>query len=166
MSRALVVAVLAASACSDDPIDLSGIYQVQSHVGSKPCGTDLPVMMPAVYLKLEKMNFFADYFAVSECPDATGVGCSGGGLFDGLFEPIDNGWRGVATSSSPAAPDRCALSYNEDTAILNGSHLTVESSHHVSFDNRPMAECTTDKAEELAKSLPCEEHEVIEAEKR
>lgn len=164
--RSLALAAVLASGCGDDPIDLTGIYQVQTHVGSKPCGNDVPVMMPAAYLKLEKMNFFADYFAVSQCTDAAGMDCTPGGLFDGLFEPIDNGWRGVSTSSSPAAPDRCALSYNEDTAILNGSHLVVESSHHVSFENRPMADCTTDKAEELAKSLPCEEHELIEAEKR
>ena len=166
MIRALVVAVALLAGCSDDPVDLTGIYQVQTHVGSKPCGTDVPVMMPAAYLKLEKMNFFADFFAVQQCTDAAGTDCSGGGLLEGLFEPIDNGWRGVSTSSLPTAPDRCALSYNEDTAILNGSHLVVESSHHVSFENRPAADCTTDKAEELAKTLPCEEHELIEAEKR
>ncbi|MBL9013107.1 MAG: hypothetical protein JNL83_02965 [Myxococcales bacterium] len=164
MTRTLVLVALLAG-CGDDPIDLSGTYQVQSHVGSSPCGTDTPVTMPAAYLKLEKMNFIADYFDVAECKDAAGTDCQSGGLFSGLFEPVDNGWRGVATTSSGLG-GRCVLGYIEDTAILNGSHLVVEHHRYTDDTDRPESECTTDKAEELGTSMPCEEHEKIEAEKR
>ena len=164
MRRALVLAVLLAG-CSDDPVDLSGIYEVQTHVRSVPCGNDMPVMMPAAYLKLEKMNFFADYFDVAECKDAAATMCTPGGLTSGLFEPIDGGWRGVATTSSGLGGS-CILGYLETTAKLNGSHLVVESTQYRDNTGRPEMECTTDKAEELGKKMPCAEHEQIEAEKR
>ena len=164
MTRTLLLVVLLAG-CSDDPVDLSGTYEVQSHVGSSPCGSDMPVMMPAVYLKLEKMNFIADYFDVAECPDASGDNCRGGGLLSGLFEPIDGGWRGVASTSSGLG-GKCVLGYLETTAKLNGSHLVVESTRYTDDTDRPEAECTTDKAEELGTKMPCEEHEQIDAERR
>jgi len=164
MTRALLlVAVLAG--CGDDPVDLSGTYEVQSHVASTPCGTDVPVMMPALYLKLEKMNFIADYFDVAECKDAAATDCQPGGLLSGLFEPIDGGWRGVATTSSGVGGS-CILGYLETTAKLNGSHLVVESTQYRDSSGRPEAECTTDKAEELGKKMPCAEHEQIDAERR
>ncbi len=168
MSRALLIAAVLCgiAGCGDDPIDLTGIYQVQSQVGSMPCGADMPVMMPAAYLKFHKENFFADYFTFDECKDAAATDCTpSGGLFSGLFEPIDNGWRGIASSSSGQG-GRCVLSYNFDTAILNGSHLVVEHHQYVDDTDRPEAECTTDKAEALGDKMPCEEHELIDAEKR
>ena len=111
------------------------------------------------------MNFFADYFAVSECKDAEATMCSGGGLFSGLFEPIDNGWRGVASTSSGLG-GKCVLGYDETTAKLNGSHLVIESARYSDDTDRPEADCTTDKAEALGKTMPCEAHELIDAEKR
>jgi hypothetical protein len=166
MTRALLAIAALAAGCSDDPIDLTGIYEVQSQVGSSPCGADMPVMMPAAYLKFHKEKFFADYFAFDECTDAAGTDCeSSGGVFSGLFEPIDNGWRGVVTSSSGLG-GRCVLSYTLDSALLNGSHLVVEHHRYTDQTDRPEAECTTDKAEELGDTMPCEEHELIDAEKR
>lgn len=164
MTRVLLL--LAALAGCDDSVDLGGTYEVQSHVGSAPCGSDVPVMMPAKYLKLEKMKFLtADFFSLSECDDAVGTNCSGGGLFSGLFEPIDDGWQGVATTSSGTG-GRCVLGYAKTTALLHGSHLVVESARYSDDTDRPESECTTDKAEELGDKMPCEEHELIDAEKR
>ncbi|MBA3460187.1 MAG: hypothetical protein H0T46_09525 [Deltaproteobacteria bacterium] len=165
MSRALLV-VAALSACSDDPIDLTGAYEVQSHVGSSPCGNDTPVMNGGKFLVFHKETFIAEYFVYDECMDAEGTMCSStGGLLSGLFEPIDNGWKGVASTSSGSG-GRCILGYLETTAKLNGSRLVVESNRYSDDTDRPDAECTTEKAEELGDDMPCEEHEHIEAEKR
>jgi hypothetical protein len=166
MRRAALIALVLVAGCSDDPVDLTGIYEVQTHVGSSPCGNDVAVVMPVAFLKFHKEKFIADYFAFDECKDAAGTDCPvGGGLFSGLFEPIDDGWKGVATTSSGSG-GRCILGFLETTAKLNGSHMVVESVRHSDDTDRPDADCTTDKAEELGKSMPCEEHERLDAEKR
>ena len=166
MMRAGLLALVVLAGCSDDPIDLTGAYEIQSHVASSPCGADMDVMNGGKFLVFHKEMFIADYFVYDECMDAAGTMCtSSGGLFEGLFEPIDGGWKGVATTSSGTG-GRCILSYLETTAKLNGSRMVVESNRYSDDTDRPDAECTTDKAEELGDKMPCEEHEHIEAEKR
>lgn len=166
MRRALALAI-ALVACGDDNVDLSGMYQVDTAVGSEPCGADTPTTMPPLFLKLSKEQFFgADYFSMEECMDAAGTDCSGGGLFgDSFSEPIDSGWRGVVTSSSSggSTDPTCTLFYSDSSAVLKGTKLTVEASEHSEDVDNTEALCTTDEAEKRNDAMPCIRHEKIEA---
>ncbi len=168
MTRLALISVLAlgATGCTDD-VDLTGNYQITSNVESVPCGNDTAVVNGPVYLLFHKEDFFGtSYFVFDQCKDLEGTDCSSSGsLFGGLFEPIDNGWKGVATSSSHAGT-RCLLSFHEATAKLDGSHLVVDQAMY--SDEIEIAEemCTTDEAEKRGKDMTCKEHARIEAEKR
>jgi hypothetical protein len=168
MSRAMLLAALALglAGCSDD-VDLTGNYEIVSNVESAPCGNDTAVVNGPLFLLFHKEDFFGtDYFVFDECMDIEGTDCSSSGsLFSGLFEPIDSGWKGVATSSSHAGT-RCLLGFHEATAKLNGSHLVVEQFMYSDEIDLPEDQCTTDEAEKRGHDMTCKEHARIEAEKR
>jgi hypothetical protein len=160
--RALAAVILLA-ACGPDEVDLTGMYRVDADVGSMPCGTDQPVMMPPPYLKFAKGEFLgAEYFAMLTCSDEAGTNCSGGGLFGDSFpEPIDGGWRGILSSASGTST--CVLAYTDQTAILglNGK-LVVDVATH-GEEASTSTSCTAEEAEKRGKAMPCLEHERIDA---
>jgi hypothetical protein len=95
--------------------------------------------------------------------DEAGTDCgSGGGLFSGFFEPIDDGWRGVVTSSSGSG-GRCSLSYFEQTAILKSTMLTIDASRFSDTVDLPEDKCEPEEAEKRGDEMPCAEHEHFEA---
>lgn len=162
----LALAVLGA-ACGSDEIDLSGVYRVDSAVGSAPCGADEPISY-APFVKFQKDDFFgATLFTYEGCTDESGTSCqSMGGLFGGFAEPIDDGWRGVLSSSSGGGPLDCALGFTQQTAILKGSALTIEvSSHFDTVMGLSEEQCSPEEAESRGTELPCEEHELVLATK-
>ncbi|HUS31647.1 MAG TPA: hypothetical protein VMZ53_24255 [Kofleriaceae bacterium] len=166
MKRSLLLSVLVVASCNDD-VDLTGIYKVDADVASMPCGTDQAVTNPPVALKFGKGEFFgAEYFSYQECDDVAATMCSSGGLFDASFsEPIDGGWRGIVTSSGGSGT-MCTISYTEQTAVLHGSLLIIEMSQYsAQVDNTPTL-CSTDEADRRNTSMPCGEHERIEATKQ
>ena len=169
MTRSLLVLialVVAAGGCHDD-VDLTGMYEVTSNVASSPCGNDVAVTGGPAFLKFHKDDFLGtSYFAYDECMDALGTTCSSaGGLFGGLPEPLADGWRGRASSSSHSGTN-CVLSYDETTARLNGSHLVVEHTLYSDAVDLPEAQCTTDEAEKRGTKMGCADHARIEASKR
>ncbi|HEY5923843.1 MAG TPA: hypothetical protein VIV11_19315 [Kofleriaceae bacterium] len=159
MKASAVIVLLAA--CGPDEIDLTGIYRVDADVASMPCGADQPVAMPPPYLKFAKGAFLgAEYFSMLTCSDEAGTNCTGGGLFgDSFAEPIDGGWRGVIYSASGTMT--CLLAYTEQTAILDGAHMVVDTTTYSEED--PTAECTAEEAERRNTQMPCTEHEQIDA---
>jgi len=162
--RALAFLVLAACGGGSSGIDLTGVYRVDLAIGSMPCGNDLPLTDISPFLRFGKDEFLGQpYFKYDGCTDEAGTDCGNtGGLFTGFFEPIDDGWRGVVTSSSGSA-GQCALSYFEQTAILKNMILVIEGAHHGDTVNLPAAQCDPDEAEKRGTSMSCEEHERIEA---
>ena len=161
-----LAAILFLAACgggSSGP-DLTGMYRVDVAVGSMPCGADEPLASIPPYLKFAKDEFLGQpYFKYDGCQDEAGTDCgSTGGLFSGFFEPIDNGWRGVVTSSSGSAGS-CTLSYFEQTAVLKGLMLVIDGSSYRDTVDLPDAQCEPDEAEKRNTDMPCAEHERIEA---
>jgi len=168
--RTSLLVLLMVAGCSDDGVDLGGVYRVDTSVESEPCGVDMPAAMPAVYVKfVEDEIFGSKYYAMEECSDAAGLDCSGGGLFGGssFSEPIDDGWRGVTLSSSSggSSDPTCLLFYSEGTAILKGGLITVESSDYSEEVANTEELCTTDEAEKRGTSMMCERHEKLTATK-
>jgi hypothetical protein len=161
--HALVLAV-ALAACTD--VDLSGIYRVDMQVGAAPCGTDTPLVGRPPFLKFHKDRFITqDYFAYDGCMDAAATMCNPiGGLFSGFSEPIDNGWRGVVSTSSSSGAT-CTFHYLEQSATLAGIQLSIESHDFSQTVDLPSAQCTADEAGKRGASMPCAVHEHISATK-
>jgi hypothetical protein len=160
-----LVALLVLSACGGGSgTDLTGIYRVDLAVGSMPCGADEPLPTIPPFLKFAKDEFLGQsYFKYDGCQDEAGTDCgTAGGLFSGFFEPISDGWRGVVTSSSGSG-GQCALSYFEQTAILKKGALVIDGSSFRDQVELPEDKCEPDEAERRGDSMPCAEHEHIEA---
>src|SRR4051812_10155874 len=160
--------LLLLSACGSDNVDLTGIYEVNLNVTSSPCGNDAPVMNGPAFLHFHKSDLFGqEYFVYDACQDEAATVCDTSGLFDGLFEPIDNGWLGRSSSSSYSrSAMKCLLGYTEATAILNGNQMVIEDAHYADEVMITEPECTTDEAEKRGATMGCEEHTRIEATKR
>lgn len=164
--RALAFVLLAACGGGSDGVDLTGMYRVDAALGSMPCGTDQPLATFPPFLKFAKDEFLGqEYFKYDGCQDEAGTDCGAtGGLFTGFFEPIDDGWRGVVTSSSGSGGP-CSLSYFEQTAILKKSILVIDGSQFSETVQLPADQCEPEEAEKRGKDMPCEEHERFEATK-
>jgi hypothetical protein len=50
----MVAVVVLVAACGPDEVDLTGMYRVDTNVGSRPCGADQPLMMQPPYVKFAK----------------------------------------------------------------------------------------------------------------
>jgi hypothetical protein len=160
--------LLALGACGGgDSVDLTGMYRVDTAVGSMPCGTDEPLATFPAFLKFSKDEFLGQsYFKFDECTDEAGTDCPNtGGLFNGFYESISGGWRGVVTGSLPNDTN-CALSYFEQTAMLKNTMLVIESKRLSDSVDLPAAECEPKEAEKRKDSMPCVEHKRFDATQR
>jgi hypothetical protein len=157
-------ALIVLAACGDDAVDLTGIYRVDSAIGSTPCGVDDVLANIPPFLKFAKDEFLGqDYFKFDGCTDEAGTDCSSApGLFSGFFEPISDGWRSIVTSSSGAG-GRCALQYDEQTAILKNELLVIDGSTFRDTVDLPDSKCEPEEAERRNKSMPCVTHSRIDA---
>jgi len=170
MRAAMVVVLLGGRGGGEDPMDLTGVYQVSSVARSAPCGDDMPAVSPPAYVKLSKDKIFGqDYFKYEECTDAAGTDCMDGGVFFGVsfFEPIDGGWKGEVTGSSSggSSDPMCLLSYSLSTALLDGAALTVETTEYSDEVANTEQLCTTDEADRRGTSMTCDEHLLLMATK-
>jgi hypothetical protein len=160
--RGLVLVVALAACGGSDDVDLTGIYKVDVDVGSSPCGTDAPVIMAPAFLKFHQDDFLgAKFFAFDSCTDAAATMCDSGGLFTGFTQPTDNGWKGLAYSSSFGTT--CLLGFDERIATLDGMQLVIEIHSYVEEAAISEAQCTTDEAKKRGDKMPCDTHERIEA---
>jgi hypothetical protein len=152
------------AACGSSDTDLTGMYRVDSAVESMPCGNDQPKAMFPAFLKFAKDEFLGQsFFKFDECNDEAGTDCPNtGGLFNGFFEPITDGWRGVVTSSSFGGAS-CSLSYFEQTAILKNNLLVIDAKTLRDSVMIPEAQCEPKEAEKRKATLPCEEHTRMDA---
>ena len=152
--RALLLVCLLA-ACGPDEVDLTGVYRVDAHVASSPCGADQPVTGGPAYLKFRKDEFFgAEIFAYEECTDEAATDCqSAGGLFDGFAEPIDGGWRNFVSYSSNSGLN-CSLGVTDGTALLSGTQLVIESNEYRESLEIAEDQCTADEAEKRGTDMP------------
>jgi len=161
------VALLIVAACGTDDADLTGNYRVDTAVESEPCGADAPQADPPMFLRFTEDEFFgARFFSMEVCTDAAGTVCTGGGLFgDSFSEPIDDGWRGIVTSSGSGGESdpTCTLFYSSSSALLVNRKLTVESTEYSETVDNTEALCTTDEAQKRNLSMPCIRHEKLEA---
>ena len=163
----IALAVLLLGGCGTDDVDLSGVYAVTTDVASAPCGTDTAVTMGPAYLHFYKGDLFGQtVFQYDECKDRAANDClASGGLFESLAEPLDHGWRGRLSSSSHSGT-HCLMTYVEETAIANGSHLTVDKARYEFEGDLPDGECTIDEAERRGTSMACKSHSRRDAEKQ
>ena len=161
-----VFAIALLIGCSDDEIELAGMYEVRSVAASMPCGADQPVTGFAPYLKFTRSEFLgATIYNFQDCMDAAGTDCvPSGGLFEALTERIPGGWLGHLTSSSGTeAGGTCVLGMSETRATLDGSHLVIEK--QTNEEELPFvdATCNTDEADRRGADMPCVAHERTEA---
>ena len=165
MKRIMLVVALAACGGSDG-VDLSGVYQVSSDVGSMPCGTDMPVMMAPAYLHFAQMKLLNQtYYTYEGCSDAAATMCDGsGGLLTAFTEPTSNGWKGEVTGWS-GSNGTCEISYELRTAIAKGKQLSIDVEDHMGTVMVPDAQCTDQEAKQQGPMLSCTAHEHIEATK-
>jgi len=162
--RLVLVSFLGACGGGDGGVDLTGVYRVDSAARSEPCGMDAPDPAAPPFIRFAKDELFgAPYFSYEGCMDEAGTDCGGGiGIFGGLFEPIDGGWRGVVTSSSGTG-GTCILGYYEQTAILDGTTLVIEGNRYGETVELPEAQCEPEEAERRNDAMPCEEHTRVDA---
>jgi hypothetical protein len=97
MNKALMVLLLVAG-CGE--VDLTGVYRVDSNVGSAPCSSLDTPRSERPFIHIEKQRLFKEYWAWSACSDAKATACVPiGGLFGHAFErPIAGGWEGEEAS--------------------------------------------------------------------
>lgn len=156
--------LLSLAACGSD-VDLTGVYAVDSAIGSEPCGTDAPIMF-ASFIEFEKMELFGqDFFGYSGCTDETATDCTSiGGLVGGFFEPLDDGWLGRSSFSSGGGGSECLLGIVRQTALLSGNALTIEvNGFEELVPGLTEEQCSPEEAEQRGEAMPCVRHELIEA---
>ena len=161
----LAFSCLLLAACGgSDSIDLTGIYQVTADVGSMPCGTDQPVGMAPAYLHFTQMTVLGQkYYAYEGCSDAAATMCDGtASLLTGFTEPISHGWKGQITTWSGNG-GTCSIGFGVRTAIVMGPQLAIEIEDHSGEEMLPDAQCTDQEAQKAGPSLPCVDHEHIDA---
>jgi hypothetical protein len=160
------VIILVASACgSDDPVDLSGMYEVTYHTQSdSDCDSEGQAVTDPPYFLLEKQEIFGiPAFSYAACDDSSAASCSGGGVLFGLSfqQPIDDGWRGeVSGASGTGAP--CNLWHGKSSAILTDVGVRIVT--RTWGEETTVAEelCGYELAEQRNESMPCQDHQVIE----
>jgi hypothetical protein len=158
--RAWLLLVLVA--CGSEEVDLTGVYAVDSAVGSEPCGDDAAIAYDA-FVKFEHTDAFGvEVFVYASCTDEAAATCD---AKPGAFaEPIDNGWLGVVTASSGGGGVDCVLGYSEQRATLSGSALVIELSAYVEHvSGLSSDECHPDEAGRRNTAMPCVEHTRVDA---
>jgi hypothetical protein len=153
-------------ACGSDPVDLTGVYRVDTALGSEPCGSDGAIQYP-MFLRFERGAIFGQtVYQLSGCGDEQGQVCTPmGGLFETFAEPIDDGWRGETIYTDGDATT-CVLGFNRKTAILRGAALDLEESAFEELAPELVgAACTPAEAEQRNTAMPCVEHTVVTATK-
>ncbi|HVK82623.1 MAG TPA: hypothetical protein VM513_00880 [Kofleriaceae bacterium] len=157
------VFVFVVAGCSE-PVDLSGMYRVDTQVASSPCGDDRQVAVPIAYVRFNRGEFLgAEFYAYDECKDAEGTDClAAGGLFEGFYEQLDDGWLG-RTSFASGGAGFCSLSITSNTARLRGQKLTVDSTTHGYDGEVPDGACTNEEAEARGEDMECMRHTRLEA---
>jgi hypothetical protein len=165
MRGALLAMAAAAAACGGGDVDLTGVYRVDRAVASSPCGEDQPVADPPAYLEFSRGDLFGNaFYSYVECTDAAATDCvSVGGVFEGFFEPRDDGWGGFASSAS-GSDAACQLRIDDRSATLREDVLVIE--EHVYREDDvalPPGGCLPDEAEVRGEAMPCVAHSRIVA---
>lgn len=163
--RLLGVCLLAA--CGTDSVDLTGVYRVESAVGSETCGVDEAIEFAPFVRFTEQEIFGQPFFAYDGCTDDTATQCSAiGGLLGGFFEPIDGGWLGRSSFSSGGGEGSiCSLGVSRQTAILEGGALTIETTNHQDDVDEGLSveDCSPEEAERRETEMPCTGHTLVQA---
>ncbi|NVB84689.1 MAG: hypothetical protein HOV81_40325 [Kofleriaceae bacterium] len=158
MCSALAAALLACGCQSE--VDLGGTYHVEANVLSAPCGNDQLAAMPPATLELIPDDAFG--FVYARCTDDAAAACETPNPYTDSFpEPIDGGWRGIVTTAGGATT--CSLIYTAQTATLHGERLVIDIETHREDIPAAMVSCAPDEAARRGTSMPCAEHERIEA---
>jgi hypothetical protein len=142
-------------------IDISGTYRVGSHVASA-CSDDVPVAMPAAYLRLYSEQRRPDGYAMDACSSIDAATCSYAGRFN---DPFDDGWSRsdeILIVVSDDYPAQCQLQKIEGTALIDEQTLTVEiTTYTMAFDSSSPA--CIEHGESYYRDLPCTLHERLVA---
>jgi hypothetical protein len=155
------------ASCGTDSVDLTGVYRVDSAVGSDTCETDEAIEFSPFVRFTEQELFGQPFFAYDGCADEAATECSSiSGLLGGFFEPIDGGWLGRASFSSGGGDSTCSLGVTRQTAILTGATLTIEStSHEDEVPGLSASACSPEEAERREDEMPCTSHQLVGATK-
>lgn len=160
------IAACLLAACGSDSVDLTGVYRVDSAIGSMPCGTDTTLTDYAAFVRFEKMDFLGTpFFSYEGCTDEAATDCTSmGGLFGGFSEPQDDGWLGRLSTSSGGGDFPCSLGLTRQTATLHGTALEIEvTSSQSDVDGLTEEQCSPDEAEKREAELDCTEHSLVSA---
>lgn len=155
---AVAALLVALAGCTDNYVDLTGVYEVDLDVGSSPCGADTPVAQPWPFVKIAESTILTGFW-MRGCSDAATTVCSGDMVLDSLTEPFETGWAGFMYGTEAGPP--CLLVYKQRIAKLDAGKLTIDITEH--RDEARPGECSAAYAEALSTSLPCVRHERIEA---
>ena len=156
-----VVVVVALTACdqSVNLVDLTGVYQVDADVGSKPCGTDTPVAQPAPFVTFAENDALGGFW-IRSCADRAAMNCWGDQFLGAFPGPLEDGWQGTISDASAT----CFLTYRVQTAkLFDGTHLVVNTTEY--GEQSTVAMCTPRDAEVRGSLMPCTMHERIDATK-
>lgn len=119
--------------------------------------------MPPATLELIPDDVFG--FVYARCTDDAATACDSPNPYTDSFpEPIDGGWRGISTTAGGATT--CSLIYTAQTATLRGNRLVIEIETHRDDVPAETVSCSPDEAERRGISMPCIEHERLEATRR
>jgi hypothetical protein len=102
-----------------------------------------------------------EFFTYSLCMEEAATTCTGGGIAYAFSEPIDGGWRGIITGTA-GFDTNCTITYTEQTALLDGTALVVETKQHAETVGAASGVCTIAEAEKRNTAMPCVRHERID----
>ncbi|HEY5923844.1 MAG TPA: hypothetical protein VIV11_19320 [Kofleriaceae bacterium] len=159
MRRGCELALIACcAACTQDFVDLTGVYRVDENVLSMPCGMDAPVAAPWPYLEIAESTQLAGFW-LRRCSDRATTNCVGDIVLDALSQPTGEGWLGEITGTSGTSP--CTLVYVVQSARLDGEHLIFVVEEH--REEVPDFECSIYEAQLRSTLMPCTKHERFDA---
>jgi hypothetical protein len=164
-----VLALIVCSGCVNPTpvVNLAGTYRVDRDVGSAPCGMNAPDPNAPAFVIFRKMDLEggSPYFTFDGCADPEGTNCPiMGSVFMAFAEPIRGGWRGRLSTATPGG-GTCVLVLLDETAVLHGNQLVIETHTYRDQVQLSDADCQPGEAESRGSQLPCIEQSEIDATK-
>jgi hypothetical protein len=171
-SFAVLLCILAVTACSKSGSGLAGRYKITAHTEStemgKCDGATKPSTDTATVLSLEDQAFFgATLVQLHGCKDENDTACHesiGLGALFGLGELSDGSWGSDSASGATGTAAACTFGYSGVRLTTDGDQITIVAEHREGTE--AVTVCSLDKDSNLTTegaSLPCQDRERLTA---